>query len=345
MTSEPTRREGSTGDVKALGLALVGLGHYSAGQLGPALRHTKLCRLTAVVTGSPEKGRKWAAEYGFPERNVYSYDTFDHIADNDDIDIVYVVLPNNMHREFVTRAAQAGKHVITEKPMATTVADAEAMIEACRAAGRSLAVGYRMHYESNTQEIIRLARQRVYGPVQAISGCYAFEIGDPRQWRLDKEMAGGGPLMDIGIYVIQAAMYVHGGLPVAVTARSEVIDRERFRSVEENIYWNLEFPDGVIAQGKASYSAEENYLRVKAQFGNYALEPAYTFTGIQGRTPHGDIALPAVNQQALQMDAFADHIINGVENRVPGEMGLRDMKVLMAIYEAVETGRRVEIAL
>src|SRR5260370_10570428 len=136
-------------DNRKLGVALLGLGRYSTGQLGPALRETKLCYLAGVITGHPEKGEKWAADFGLNKKNIYNYETFDGIADNKDIDIVYVVTPPALHPEFVIRAAKAGKHVISEKPMATSVAACDRMIVACQAANGKLAIGYRLHYDLN----------------------------------------------------------------------------------------------------------------------------------------------------------------------------------------------------
>lgn len=329
-----------------LGIALVGLGSYAGGQLAPALMNTKLCRLSGIVTGTPAKEGQWAEQYGIPESNIYNYETYDRIADNPDIDIIYVVLPNNMHAEYTIRGFEAGKHVISEKPLATSVADAEAMVAAARSAGKSLSVGYRLHFEPFNEEIMHLGQEQVHGPIESIDGRFAFNnTRNPDAWRLDKEMAGGGPLMDLGTYVIQAAIYAHGALPVAVTARSEVNNTEVFDEVEESIFWDLEFPDGVIAHGECSYSSGGNYINVTTADGEFGLQPAYSYNRLAGTVNDSQMDHPDINQQTLQMDAFSDHILNGAENRVPGEMGLRDVKLLYAIYEAAETGQRVELNL
>jgi len=331
---------------KKLGVALVGLGNYATNQLAPALQGTKLCKLAGIVTGTPAKIDVWRERYGIPEANVYNYETFDSIAENPDIDIVYVVLPNSMHADFTIRAAKAGKHVICEKPMATSVADAEAMVRACREHDRKLSVGYRLHFDPYHEEIMHLGRKKVLGPVEEISGRFSFDIGNnPDVWRLDGKLAGGGPLMDIGLYVIQASLYTVSELPIAVTARKTEGEGPLFAEVEKSIDWELEFPGGLVAKGDSSYKGRGNFHRVTADQGSFNVDPAYSYRGLQGRTSLQPFTFEPVNQQLLQMDAFAHHLLNGFENRVPGEMGLRDVKILYAIYEAAETGKRVELVL
>lgn len=327
-----------------LGIALVGLGNYSTGQLAPALQETKLCKLSGIVTGTPAKEGEWAQKYSIPDENIYNYETYDQIADNPDIDIIYVVLPNGMHAEYTIRAAEAGKHVICEKPMATSVEDCEKMIEACRKANRKLSIGYRLHFEPYNQEMMHLGQDEVFGPVQAIQTGNGFTIGNnPDVWRLDKELAGGGPLMDMGIYSVQGAIYTLGKLPVAVTAREETNNTNLFDEVEETLYWQMEFPDGVMADCETSYARNMSYIRARAEEGEFELAPAYGYGGIQGDPSDGRMDFPQVNQQALQMDAFADCILRDKETRVPGEMGMRDVKILMAIYEAAETGNSISL--
>jgi predicted dehydrogenase len=331
-------------DEEKLGIALVGLGSYSNGQLGPALRETKLCKLSGVVTGTPAKEDQWVREYGIKRSNIYNYDNYDSIVDNPDIDIIYIVLPNGMHAEYSIRAAEAGKHVICEKPMATSVSDCRDMIEACRKADRKLGMGYRLHYEPHHEEVMRLGREQVYGPVKEVEGGLGFNItGNPDVWRLDHELAGGGPLMDVGVYVIQAGIYTLGELPEAVTAYTELTMPDIFDEVEETIFWEMEFPGGAVLKGECSYTQGSNYLRSEARNGNFSLQSAYSYSGIAGETDSGPMDFPQVNQQTLQMDAFTDHILNGSKNLVPGEMGMRDVDIMMEIYKAAETGERIEL--
>ncbi|RRB04935.1 Gfo/Idh/MocA family protein [Larkinella rosea] len=333
---------GTAGTGRKLGIALVGLGKYSEGQLAPALQETRLCRLAGIVTGSPEKADKWKKKYDIPDKNVYTYQTFDQIADNPDIDIVYVVLPNSLHAEYVIRAAKAGKHVITEKPMATSVADARKMIDACAKAGVAFSVGYRLHFEPHNREMMRLGQQKIYGPVKKIYAQNGQKEGYDTPWRLDKKLAGGGPLPDVGIYCLQGAIYTKGAVPIAVTAKYHPkTDLKKFKEVEEGMDFELFFDDGTVAECKTSYNDTYNQLRGEADRGWFELSPAYAYDGLKGQTSQGKMDLENLNQQARQMDAFADCILNKKPTTVPGEMGLRDVQLLEAIYRAADTGQKV----
>lgn len=331
---------------RKLGIALVGLGTYSENQLAPALKETAYCRLAGVVSGSAEKREKWRARYDLPEKNLYSYENFDELSKNADIDIVYVVLPNSMHAAYVIRAARAGKHVICEKPMATSVEDCHRMIEACRAAGVKLSIGYRLHFDPFNQEMMRLGQNKVFGPVNKIVAGNGMDVGSPNQWRLNRRLAGGGPLMDVGIYCVQGALYTIGALPVAVDARFlPKTDPKKFRDVEEGIEWEMEFPTGAKAHCHCSYSKEADLLRAESASGWFELQPAYAYNGLKGKTSEGPMAVISINQQAAQMDDFSLCIQNGLETRVPGEMGLRDVQILLAIYQSAESQKRVELHL
>ncbi len=329
---------------KKLGIALVGLGRYSTGQLAPALQETKNCRLSGIVTGSPEKVDDWKRKYNIPDKNVYNYLNFNQISDNPDIDIVYVVLPNAMHAEYAVRAAQAGKHVICEKPMATTVKDCQAIIDACEKAGKKLSIGYRLHFEPHHLEMMRLGQKEVYGPVKVIKTENGFRMGDSDSWRVDRQLSGGGPLMDMGIYCVQGVIYTKGQIPVSVTARYHpVTDKKRFNEVEQGISWQMQFRDGTAADCQTSYAENKSRLRAEATKGWFELEPAYGYGGIQGRTSSGRMDISNVQQQARQMDDFASCILNDRKTPVPGEMGLRDVAILEAIYRAADTGNKIAI--
>ena len=328
---------------RKLGIALMGLGGYSKGQLAPALQETQHCRLAGVITGTPSKGEAWRKQYDLPENAVYSYDTFDRIADNPDIDIVYVVTPNGLHAEHAVRAAKAGKHVICEKPMATTVEDCDRIMEACRNARKKLSIGYRLHFEPHNVELMRLTKSKEFGAIKKVEANDAF-VFRGGTWRVDPKLAGG-PLMDLGVYCVQAGCYGTGENPIAVTAREEKTDRERFAKVEETMYWTMEFPSGAKAECMMSYNKQANNLRVEAENGWYELSPAYSYRGIHGKTSKGAMDFPQVNQQARQMDAFAQCILEDKPTTVTGEMGRRDVQIMLAIYESARTGKRVTLSL
>ena len=331
-------------DSKKLGLALVGLGNYSTKQLAPALQETQQCYLAGIVTGTPTKAEEWKQQYSIPDKNVYNYDTFDQIADNPDIDIVYVVLPNAMHAEYTIRAAQAGKHVITEKPMEVSVEKCQRMIDACRENNVKLAVGYRLHYEPYNQEAMRLGREQVFGPVQSLEASFGFKIGDPDQWRLDNAMAGGGALMDVGIYTIQGTCYTLGEEPVSVVAEEFKTDEQKFAEVDETIHFTLKFPSGVEAACRTSYNQGYNRLRADAKTGWFELSPAYDYGPLAGKTSEGPLNFPQILEQARHMDAFAESIKQGTTIITTGEMGLRDMRIIEAIYQSIAEGSK-EVAI
>lgn len=325
-----------------LGIALAGLGTYSKNELAPALQETVHCYLAGIVSGSPEKIQEWKAQYDLADNVCYTYENFDNIKENPAIDIVYVVLPNALHAEWVVRAAHAGKHVICEKPMAITVAECDRMIAACKEAGKMLSVGYRLHFEPHNKEVMRIGQQKKFGNIALIEADHG--LADTSGWRTQKSLAGGGPLMDVGIYCVQAARYVTGAEPIAVTAQEGFKHHpEKFKDVEENLAWQMEMANGVVAKCTASYSEKTNCLRVEAENGWIELTPAYAYKGIGGKTHEEKMNLPQVNQQALQMDDFALCIKEGRPTSVSGEEGRQDVKILQAIYQAMETGERVTI--
>jgi predicted dehydrogenase len=332
---------------RKLGFALVGLGKLSGGQLAPALQQTERCRLSGLVSGSPEKARQWARQYGVPEKNIYDYETFDRIQDNPDIDVVYVVLPNSMHAEYTIRAARAGKHVLCEKPMAVSVSECDQMIDECRKAGRMLAIGYRLHFEPYNRELMRLAREKIFGDLKIIETSVGFPIGDPNQWRLKKALSGGGSLVDLGVYALQAARYISGEEPISVAAQAGLTDHAKFREVEESILFNLKFPSGVVASCSSSYATTLNRFWAGAERGWIELAPAMFYNGIRGRMsgPDGvkEIDFPDVNQFVAEMDDFADCILSGRPTRVPGEEGRRDVRLMTAIYESAVSGKTVAL--
>ena len=337
---------------KKLGVALLGLGRYASGELAPALQQTKNCQLAGVITGHPEKGAAWAKQYNFPEKNIYHYDNLEKIADNPDIDIVYVVTPPALHPVYVIRAANSGKHVISEKPMATTVDDCQAMIDACKAANKKLSVGYRLHFDPYFKEIERLARDKDFGDLMKMTGDRGFVFG-ARAWRVDKLLAGGGPMMDLGIYLVQGACAAAGATPVAVTAKERTKERpDFFYDVEETLDFTLEFPNGAVFTGVTSYNHGSDTFRAEGDKGWIDFQ-AHAFSYGPGTvvTSTGPLHFPtpppengkSCYQQAWHMDDFADCIVNNRESIVPGEMGLRDIKIISAVYEAARTGKRVPV--
>ena len=336
---------------RPLGYAIVGLGGYGLGVIIPQFANCAHSKLVAVVSGDPAKAHRVAAEHGLPERSIYSYESFDQIRKNPDVDIVYVCLPNSMHAEFVIRAARAGKHVMCEKPMAMSAAECVKMIAACKTANRKLMIGYRCHFEPFNLEAMRLARSGAAGKIRYVRSEHGFIQGNPDRWRLKRALAGGGSLMDMGIYALQAARYMTGEEPIAVQA-IESTDRTdpRFHEVEDQIDWQLLFPSGAVGACKSMYSANQNRIIAMGDKGRIELEPAtrydgnHMWTGRDGREheitpPPG----PAKTQFAGQLDHLSECIVSGREPIVSGEEGLRDMRIIDAIYRSAREGRRIHL--
>ena len=328
---------------RGLGIALVGLGYYSTDLLAPALQKTQHCYLAGIVTGSPEKAVNWQRRYGIPEKNVYNYQNFDSIADNPAIDVIYIVLPPSMHAEYVIRAANAGKHVWCEKPMAVTVAECEQMIAACEKNKVQLSIGYRMHHEPNTQTIMGFAKNKPYGNIQKLTASAGYFDNRTNHWKQKKAM-GGGATYDMGVYCINAARYATGLEPLSVLARQSTTRPEIYSEVDETMHFEMEFPGGIQAVCETSFGKGMNSLRVDCAKGWYQLEPFQSYTGVKGITSDG-IALDAAidNEQARQMDDDALAIMQKKPGLVSGMEGLLDIKVVEAIHRSVKENGKTKI--
>jgi predicted dehydrogenase len=335
---------------KKLGWAIVGLGRLSINQILPAFAKCENSKVTAFVTGSREKGEKLAARYGVNPKNIYNYQNYDSMRENPEVDIIYIVLPNGMHAEYTVRGAKAGKHILTEKPMANTPKDCEDMIAACKQANRKLMVAYRCRYEPYNNELIKIARSGDLGPIRTVVSDHGFNIGEPTQWRLKKALAGGGSLMDIGLYALQATRYTTGEEPIEINAM-EVTDRNdpRFKEVEDQINFQLRFPSGALAQCTSSYGyAGQNRIRVIGTKGWAELEPATSYTGLRMRVKMGNrIEERDLGQRdhfAAEMDHLSECVIQNKDPLTPGEEGLRDLRLMMAIYEAAKSGKTIKMS-
>lgn len=329
---------------KRVGFALCGLGNLSTNQIAPALAKTQNCRLAGIITGTPAKAAQWQARYHIAERNTYHYETMHRIVDDPDIDVVYVVTPNALHLDYALIAAKAGKHVLCEKPMEISTERCQRMIDAVRAAGRLLAIGYRCRFEPHHLECVRIARERAFGALKIIDAHFGFDI-EPGVWRLNRALAGGGPMMDVGIYALQATRYLTGEEPVWVSATTTQGEPARFSQVEESVVWQTKFPSGTLSHCGTTYSgAPTGYFRALAERGWFGLDPAFNYSGVRGQRSDGHaIDQPEVDQFAAEMDDFADCILEGRTSKVSGEEGLRDVRIIMAIYESARRGRPIEL--
>jgi predicted dehydrogenase len=332
-----------------VGYCIVGLGKFAVGQILPAFAQCEHSRPVALVSGDRDKAVAVANRYGVSSEKLYNYENYDEIGDNPEIDVVYIILPNALHAEYTIRAHQAGKHVLCEKPMATSVEDCQKMIDAAKQADRKLMIAYRVQYEPYNQKAIEWCREEKYGPIRSIVSDTVLDVGGPNQWRLDKRLAGGGSLMDIGIYSLNATRYLTGQEPVAVSAmQHQDTSDPRFSEVEQTILFQLRFPGGVLAQCSSSYSTHTlNRYHVACRDGWFKLDPATTYTG--HRFFHGtkdseeQLFLPHVSHFAAEMDHLSQAIKNGESVKTPGEEGLNDVKYMQLIYEAARTGKTIEV--
>jgi len=329
---------------RKIGFCVIGLGRI-ADHFLRGVKDSSVCQITGLVSGHRDKALKIAAQYGVPASSIYSYEQMDAMRSNKAIDAVYVALPNSMHAEYTIRAAKAGKHVLCEKPMSTSVADAQAMIAACDAAKVKLMIAYRLHYEPLTLKTIKLLRDGTFGEIQAINSANGFNIGK-NEWRKDKPLSGGGPLMDVGIYSLNAARYLTGEEPQIVTASNSTIDKDgRFTTVEENTAWTMTFPSGVVASCTTTYGGDmPGYYRVFCskgwlQMDNFGYEDL-RLTGSYRNSEGKRVALDETNPERdpKQFTREADHLAECIlKNQTPktsGEEGLRDMRYMKEIYRA-----------
>lgn len=327
---------------KKIGVALVGLGYYSTDLLAPALQKTEHCELRGIVTGSPEKIPVWQKKYGIRDSNVYNYENMDKIANNDDIDVIYIVLPSGLHAEYAIKAANAGKHVWCEKPMARTGKECQDIIDACNKNNVKLSIGYRMQHEANTQTLMKWAETKPFGQIRNLEADAGYNGSSITPWKLKKKM-GGGAMYDMGVYSLNAARYTTGLEPVAVSATHTTNRPQMFDEVDETTIFKLEFPEEIIANCRTSFGESLNNLEVNCEKGGYYLRPFQSYSGVGGKASDGTVLKPfGKNQQAVQMDNDSLAILNNKPVRVPGEEGMKDIVIVEKIYEsAARDGQRL----
>ena len=327
---------------RKIGYAVIGLGRI-ADHFMRAVQATGNSKITALVSGHPDKAARIAAQYNVPKANIYNYENMDSFRDNKEIDAVYVALPNSMHAEYTIRSAKAGKHVLCEKPMCVSVPEAEAMIAACKAADVKLMIAYRCHFEPTNLAAIKLIRDGAIGDVQQIQSAFGFSCG-AQEWRLQKPLAGGGQLMDVGIYCLNATRYLTGEEPTSFSAYA-YSDRSdpRFREIEASISWVSKFPSGAIANCSTTYSAPmDGYFRVHGSQGWIEVNPAFVYDGLvlkgqsfaDGKYVEWNEPNPEKDPIHFQREAnhFSDCILHNKTPQSPGEEGLRDMQYIREIY-------------
>lgn len=336
-----------------VGYAIVGLGHLSLEELLPALSMCKKSKLAALVSGSPEKLKKVAEQYGIPPQSCYTYETFDTIKNNPEVDVVYIVLPNGLHKEFVIRSAKAGKHVLCEKPMANTSGECREMIAACTKANVKLMVAYRIHYQPHNRKIREILQSKELGVTKFLQATNGQSSANPQHWRHKKALAGGGALPDIGLYCINTNRFILQQEPVEVFAYQYSTPGDPlFAEVEEMVSWQMKYPGGVVANCVTHYDIHDNKsYDVFCEKAWLKLDNAYAYKGqklnkayAKGKVKHiENMVIPENNQFAAEMDHFSDCVINDKKPYSTGEEGLQDHIIMEAIYESARTGKPVKL--
>jgi predicted dehydrogenase len=330
--------------------AIVGLGNFAVGEAIPGIIDSQHARMTAFVSGSPAKQKNLGARYGVSR--FYNYENFDSIARDPDIDCVYIILPVGLHAEYTIRALKAGKHVLTEKPMASTSAECAAMIAAARSANRQLGVAYRIHFEPTNVRAKQLIDSGEIGDIRFVSADHGFNADanyGPHKWRLRKALAGGGSMFDIGIYGLNTSLMMLEQEPIELSANYIYPkDDPRFREVEGGIEYRLRMAGGVSVSGSSSYSwspyiSQQRYMGSK---GTIFMKPATTYDRntitVEGNGPNREVgAGNPLTQFQNQLDAFSLAAKANTPHKTPGEMGLRDIRLIEAMYRSADNGGEI----
>ena len=336
---------GSLLQTKPVGWAVLGLGSYATYQVMPSFAKTTNSKLVALISGHPEKLVRYGDQYGIPSANRFTYDSMDAIANNPEIEVVYVVTPPATHPAFAIRAAKLGKHVCSEKPMAPTVAECNSMIDACRKAGKLLQIGYRCHYEAHNLRAIQACRSGELGKIESMRSDHGFNIGTGL-WRTQKALAGGGSMMDIGIYSLNALRYLSGEEPTTVQATiTNPPNDPRFAEVEDTVDFKLTFPSGLVGHGTSGYSWDpgKNQYEVVGSKGKLVANPATNYHDNRLTLDGKELPVTKNDQWCAQIDHFSSCIRGGGKVLTPGEEGLRDIRLIQAIYDSAKTGRPVKV--
>ena len=336
-----------TNQGSVLKVAIMGLGSYGT-RVAEAMKSCKAANLTGIISGTPSKIKDWQTKYDIVAKNCYTYENFDAIKDNPDIDAVYVITPNALHKDQAVRVANAGKHVISEKPMSINAVDGQVMVDVCKKNNVKLLVGYRMHFEANTLEIIRRRKDGDFGAIKFFQGLSGFRIGDPKQWRLNKELSGGGAMMDIGIYSVNGARYMTGEEPIWVTAQETKNDLAKFKEgIDETIQFQFGFPSGAVASCLSTYAMNNlDKFFLNGDKGFAEMQPSTGYGPIRAWTKEGELKFEHVTHQTTQMDEMSAIILQNKKPVVPvdGEEGVKDLKIMDAIYLAAKTGKKIELS-
>ncbi|HJU06757.1 MAG TPA: Gfo/Idh/MocA family oxidoreductase [Nitrospiraceae bacterium] len=331
---------------KRVRYAVVGLGHIAQVAVLPAFAHAaKNSEVTALVSGDPVKLKQVGAKYKIPR--IYSYRDYDRCLTDGGIDAVYIAVPNSLHCDYARRAAQAGIHVLCEKPMAVTERECRAMIQAAKRADVKLMIAYRLHFEEANMRAVEMAQSGKLGRLRFFNSVFTMQVreGDIRVQR----KFGGGTLYDIGVYCINAARYVFRADPVEVSAYTVGGTDRRFREVDEMASVMLRFPDDRLSAFVCSFGATDvSSYEVVGTKGRIRLEPAYEYIGelkhevtVGGKT-RSRVFLGG-DQFASELLYFSNCVLTGKNPEPSGLEGMIDVRIVEALYRSAKLGRPVKI--
>jgi predicted dehydrogenase len=332
-------------DSKRIGYAVVGLGRIAQGAVLPDFAHAKKSKLIALVSSDPAKAKRLARKVG--AAHYYAYDSYDACLQNPKVQAVFIASANGAHASETIRAAEAGKHVLCEKPMANTVAECRSMIEACGRHQVRLMIAYRKYFEPGSVALKNLITTGKLGKPKMIQSSFTFQLRPEKSWHFSQDVAGGGSLVDVGVYCVNSVRWLLDEYPTEVSGYAWALDQRRFSEVDENIAFQLKFPSGVIAQASSSFAAaKQSFVRVLGTEGWAALDPAFTyddprrlFGQVKGRWFEREY--PVMHEFALELDALADCIQRNRDPEPDGVEGARDVAIMDAIYRAARQGKPV----
>lgn len=337
---------GETGSTRQVRYAVVGLGHIVQVAVLPAFKRAQNSQLISIISGDETKRKELARKYKL--KSVFSYAEYQQALA--DVDAVYIGLPNHLHREYTIKAAEAGKHVLCEKPMAVTAEDCEAMIEAARRNNVKLMIAYRLHFEQGNLEAVQIVNEGKLGEPRFFSSDFGQQVVADNIRVTQPVERGGGPVYDMGVYCINAARYLFRDEPVEVMAFSAKGGEERFSKVDEMTSVTLRFPGERLATFTCSFgSADVGRYTLVGTKGTLTAEPAFEYasgiryrTTIDGKTQTRK--LPKRDQFAAELIYFSECIQKDKQPEPSGVEGLADVRIIEAIYESAKSGKVVKIA-
>jgi predicted dehydrogenase len=338
--------------IKPVGYAVIGLGGFAQRTILPGFRHSKKAKLAALVSGDLAKAKRLAAKFG--AEAFYTYEDLPICFSHPQVEAVYIATNNGSHAQYAVQAGNAAKHVLCEKPMATSVEECRQMLAACHASGVRLMIAYRKYFEPSSLELKKLITSGKLGRLKYIHSAFGIVIrarGQAGAWHLDPKLSGGGSLPDVGVYCVNTIRWLVGTEPLEASAYQWTTDPETFSQVDENMAFRLNFPHGLVAQATSSFgTAQSSFLQVHGEKGWAALNPAYPYS--EERCLFGKMGerwfekkFKVIDELALEIDAFADCIRSQREPEPNGVQGMRDVAVMEAIYQSAREGRTVAITM